>query len=319
MATQTTRATAPLKPASPTRKATAKPPADGTAPAKKAPATKAQSKKAAAKTPVGKQAPARKAVARRSPGAGPAISKASAPKNPIAKKTPAKQAPAARKAASARRGLSRGLGAAAAAPAGLPADFFSAYTGEPLSDADYAQAAQALGCEVAAIKAVAEVETKEAPFDAKNRPTILYERHIFARATVPPGKFNASHPDLSAKVGYGPGGYGTKDAQYGKLARAWTLDADAALKAPSWGKFQILGTNHRECGYATVGDFVKAMTVSEREHLRAFARFVAANPSMLKALRNLDWAGFAQRYNGPDYLKYKYDQKMAAAYSKFAG
>jgi hypothetical protein len=206
----------------------------------------------------------------------------------------------------------------APAAAALPADFFSAYTGATLSDADYATAAQALACEVAAIKAVADVESKESPFDPQNRPTILYERHIFAKHTVPKGKFNASNPDLSANTGYGPGGYGLKSAQYGKLARAYALDATAALKAPSWGKFQILGENHKPCGFATVQEFVKAMTISEREHLRAFAQFVVANPAMHQALRSKNWAAFAQRYNGPDYKKYRYDEKMAAAYARFA-
>ena len=282
-------------------------------PAKKAAAKAPAAKKVAAKKVAAKSAPAKKPAAKKSPAKKAAAK--SAPAKKVAVKAPAKKT----LAKAAPRGRSRGLGdAAAAAPATLPADFFSGYTGELLSDADYAQAAQALGCEVAAIKAVAEVESKESPFDAKNRPTILYERHIFARATVPPGKFNASHPDLSAKVGYGPGGYGTKEQQYGKLARALQLDPDAALKAPSWGKFQILGANHKACGHATVAAFVKAMTVSEREHLRAFVSFVAANPAMLQALRKKDWAAFALRYNGPDYAKFKYDKKMEAAYTRFA-
>lgn len=299
-------------------------------------ASESPAKKAAAKTSVAKKAAAKKA-APKAAAAKPAAAKSAATKKIATKKVATKTAAAdkvpveptaappasprkapAKKAAARRRAVSRGMANAVAVTAGLPDDFFDGYTGERLSEDDYAAAAQALGCQVAAIKAVAEVESKESPFDAKNRPTILYERHIFARATVPPGKFNASHPDLSAKAGYGPGGYGTKDAQYGKLARAYALDPEAALKAPSWGKFQILGINHKECGHASVTEFVKAMTVSEREHLRAFARFVAASSTRLKALRNLDWAEFARLYNGPEYAKFKYDQKMAAAYRKFA-
>lgn len=310
-------------------------PAATKAATKKVAATKTAAKKVAAKKlaaqPVAVKRPAAKKVAARAAVAKPVLAKKraaalaaqpAAPRKSAAKKAAASRPgvkQAATKTAAPQRPVSRGMPARAAAPAALPDDFFSAYTGERLSDADYAQAAQALGCEVAAIKAVAEVESRESPFDARNRPTILYERHIFAAATVPPGKFNDSHPDLSARSGYGPGGYGTKEQQYGKLARAHALDADAALKAASWGKFQILGSNHKACGHATVGEFVKAMTVSEREHLRAFAHFVAANPAMRQALRSLDWAAFAKRYNGPEYAKYKYDEKMAAAYRKFAG
>jgi hypothetical protein len=293
------------------KKTTAKAVAAKPAAAAPAAVKKAAAKKAAAKSAAAKPVAARKAAATKAAKPAP---------KPAAKPAAKKAAKKAGTRAAAPRPDGRALpAAAAAAPASLPDEFFSAYTGELLTEDDYVQAAQALGCEVAAIKAVAEVETRESPFDARNRPTILYERHKFAAATVPPGKFNDSHPDLSARSGYGPGGYGTKEQQYVKLARAYALDPDAALKAASWGKFQILGSNHKACGHATVAEFVKAMTVSEREHLRAFAHFVAANPAMRQALRNLDWAGFAKRYNGPEYAQYKYDQKMAAAHRKFAG
>ena len=285
---------------------------------KKAPARKAAVKKAPAKKVVAKKVAAPKAAAKK------VVVKNATAKQPSVKAAPAKKLAAkkapAKKVVPKKAAVSRDMPAAAApvATASMPGDFFSAYTGAPLTDADYAQAAQALGCEAAAIKAVAEVETRSAAFDSSNRPTILYERHIFAKCTVPPGKFNAAYPDISAVNGYGPGGYGTQSQQYGKLARAYQLDPDAALKAPSWGKFQILGTNHRECGYATVAEFVKAMTISEREHLLAFVKFVASSPARLQALRNKDWPGFALRYNGADYAKFAYDKKMAAAYAKFA-
>ena len=200
--------------------------------------------------------------------------------------------------------------------AGLPADFFAAHTGAPLTEAVFLQAAQALACEPAAVKAVAEVESRGAPFDRQSRPTILYERHVFARCTRPVGRFNASHPDLSAGKGYGPGGYGNSERQWERLAQAYALDPEAALKAASWGMFQILGENHRECGHATAAEFVRAMTVSQVEHLEAFVRFVASHRLRLQALRTLDWPTFARYYNGPEYAKFSYDRKMAEAYAR---
>lgn len=203
--------------------------------------------------------------------------------------------------------------------AGLPADFFAAHTGAPLTEAVFLEAAQALGCEPAAVKAVAEVESRGAPFDREGRPTILYERHVFARCTRPVGRFNGSHPDISASRGYGRGGYGNSAMQWQRLAQAWALDADAALKAASWGMFQILGENHRACGHDTVAGFVRAMTVSQVEHLQAFVRFVASHRLRLQALRTLDWATFARYYNGADYATFGYDRKMAAAYARHRG
>jgi hypothetical protein len=215
--------------------------------------------------------------------------------------------------APATRGASRGIESAT-----LPAGFFSAFTGAAVTEQDYADAAQTLGCEVAAVKAVAQVETAGASFDASRRPTILYERHVFSRSTVPTGKFDQASPDLSAAKGYPPGGYGTKDQQFVKLAQAFQLDPDAALKAASWGKFQILGENHKACGFATVAEFVKAMTTSESEHLKAFIRFMRADPRKLQAIREKNWAALAKLYNGSDYAKFKYDTKLAAAYAAHA-
>jgi peptidoglycan hydrolase-like protein with peptidoglycan-binding domain len=184
----------------------------------------------------------------------------------------------------------------------------------PLADGDFSTAAANLGCDVAAIRAVARVESSRKPFDDLGRPTILYERHLFDRLTG--GKFRAKHPDISNPE---PGGYGTFASQYSKMERAYAVDADAALKACSWGMFQILGQNHQAAGFGTVVEYVKAMCQTEAEHLKAFVSFVRANPSMNTALRNHDWAGFARRYNGPDFHKNNYDVRMADAFREARG
>jgi hypothetical protein len=296
----------------------------GSSPKKKAPGKKAVLRKKVA-APGRSAAPRKKSPSR----------KAAPAKKPVAPKKTAKAAPRrARRPAKApafinpqqqlakvldevwapsTRGASRGLEGPA-----LPAGFFSGYTGAALTEQDYADAAQTLGCEVAAVKAVAQVETAGASFDASNRPTILYERHVFSRNTVPPGKFDQASPDLSGAKPYPPGAYGPKSQQYVKLAQAFELEQDAALKAPSWGKFQILGENYKACGFASVADFVKAMTVSEAEHLQAFVRFLLSSPKRREAIRNKDWASFARYYNGPDYAKFQYDTKLAAAYAAHA-
>ena len=48
-----------------------------------------------------------------------------------------------------------------------------------LTEADYAAAAGRLGCSVAAIKAVAKVESKGSGFLPSGEPRILFERHVF--------------------------------------------------------------------------------------------------------------------------------------------
>jgi hypothetical protein len=180
-----------------------------------------------------------------------------------------------------------------------------------LSETDYSEAAALLGVEVAAIKAVSEVETKGKAFDELGRPRILYERHYFHRLTS--GKYSAKYAHISNARS---GGYGKFSAQYGKLEQAFNLDPNAALQSASWGRFQIMGKYFHEAGFSSVRKFVLAMTKSESEHLKAFVSFVNSSKTMLVALRKKQWAAFAAAYNGAGYKKNNYDKKMEEAYSR---
>lgn len=181
-----------------------------------------------------------------------------------------------------------------------------------LTDDDFCRAAKRIRCEVAAIKAVADTESRGQGFYADGFPVILYERHIFRKYTD--GKFNKSHPELS-----GPqGNYGKPGAnQRRKFSAAFELDPIAAMKACSWGKFQLMGFNWKVCGFSSVGDMIDAMKESEGRHLDGFVSFVKGN-RLDDEIREKDWAGFAYGYNGKGYKVNKYDTKMAAAYKKFA-
>lgn len=185
-----------------------------------------------------------------------------------------------------------------------------------LTEEDIVAAARVLGCSVAAVKAVVEVEAAGAGFLKDGRPKILFESHIFGRLTN--HRYEKHDPNISTRKWdrstYGPSGA----HQYSRLERAMKLDPDAALKSPSWGAFQILGQNHAMCGYATVQEFVAAMTESEGHHLLAFVRFCQSS-GLDNSLRKLDWARFARGYNGPGYAQNRYDVKLAAAYKKHGG
>ena len=188
-----------------------------------------------------------------------------------------------------------------------------------LTDADFARAAKALNVEVAAIRAVAEVEAAGAGFIADGRPAILYEAHIFHKET---GGKHAGAKDrrgvaLSSPT-WNQSLYGaTGAAQHNRYEDARKLNADAANKACSWGTFQILGQNFKACGFDNSQAFVDAMwTGGASAHLDAFVKFIQAN-KLDTALRNKQWATFARGYNGPGYAANKYDTKMAAAYSKW--
>lgn len=179
-----------------------------------------------------------------------------------------------------------------------------------LREDDFLAAARSLDCEVAAIKAVAEAESKRKAFSAPNTPTLLFEHRKFQKFTG--GRFDITNPDISNAE---RGGYGT-GSQAARFEEAAQLDEQAAKLSASWGMFQIMGFNFKAAGYGSVDDFVAAMGESPREQLRAFVNFVLADKVLAAALQQKDWAGFAARYNGPDYKSNNYDVNIQAAYER---
>ncbi|WP_108262760.1 N-acetylmuramidase domain-containing protein [Mangrovicoccus ximenensis] len=180
-----------------------------------------------------------------------------------------------------------------------------------ISEEAYQKAAEELDCDIAAIKAVAEVESRRAPFDGDGRPTILFERHKFRKYTG--GRFSQSHPVLSGPAG----NYGKFSEQWPKMLDALKLDEEAALKSASWGQFQIMGFNHELAGYSDVESFVEALVADVDNHLDAFVDFVLGC-DLDRHLRSLNWRKFALGYNGQNYRQNRYDEKMAAAYQQYA-
>jgi hypothetical protein len=189
-----------------------------------------------------------------------------------------------------------------------------------ITEADYEAAAAELGHGVTPkhMKASKKVEAPRGAFDDRGRSSILFERHVFSRNTTPKGRFNAHHPDLSAVSGYGPGGYGSFDSQYGKLERAYALDPEAAFEACSWGAFQVLGENATALGYASARAMAIELAKSEAAHLESYVRFIKVNGLAEKLGRCR--AGdpdscipFVQGYNGAGFRHFGYHVKFAEA------
>lgn len=190
-----------------------------------------------------------------------------------------------------------------------------------LTEEDFQLAAQLLDVEPAALKAVKEVESgRYGGFLPSGRPVILFEGHIFWKQL----KQNGKNPETYARGNedilypkWTKAHYKSGEAEYDRLEKARLIDRDAADASASWGMFQIMGFNHKACGENTVAGFVEMMCKSELHQLLLSARFIK-NSGMLFALQQKNWADFAKRYNGPAYAQNKYDQKLAAAYNKYA-
>jgi hypothetical protein len=195
-------------------------------------------------------------------------------------------------------------------------DFLLFNEEKSIQQSDFEEAAAIIGCEVAAIKAVAATETGSTGSFYKFQdwdfvPAILYERHYFHNLTG--GRYDESNQSISSRT---PGGYGQYVEQYPKLLKAYDLDAPAALKSASWGKFQIMGKNHKACGFDKVEDFILSISKSEKNQLKAFVNFILADSKLKKAIQKKDWLAFARIYNGPKQSGY--DHEMRRNYEEFS-
>lgn len=196
---------------------------------------------------------------------------------------------------------------------------------------DYRNAGARHGIEPAALHAFADVESASAGFGPDGRALILYEPHVFSRLTkgqwdgyapggvvlsyakwVPPGKRPPGcdfHPYQLDQTG-----------RWGLLAFAAELDFEAALKACSWGAFQILGQNHAVIGYASAWHMVVAFHENEKAHLDAALAFIEAN-GVKDAMRKGDWARVITVYNGPGQVKLylrKFTERLAERRKAYA-
>ncbi|MYM70528.1 DUF3380 domain-containing protein [Pseudoduganella sp. FT55W] len=188
-----------------------------------------------------------------------------------------------------------------------------------LTDADLVNAAELLGVQVAAVRAVNEVESVGQGMLPDGRPKILFERHVFWKRLeahgIDPAPIAAHKPAL---VSQERGGYQGGAAEYMRLAGAMLICEAAAYEACSWGAFQIMGYHWKDLGYESLAEFVAAMEESEAEQLGAFVRFIAQDAALLAALKARKWSTFAKLYNGPDYARNLYDAKLAQAYTKYS-
>lgn len=189
------------------------------------------------------------------------------------------------------------------------------FTGKalPLTDGDVRTTAGYLGCEIAAVRAVLQIEAAGKGFDSKGRPKMLFEPHVFWRELGPGASRDRAAKEGLAYSKWKAGAY-PKDS-YPRLSKAIAINRDAALRSASWNLGQVMGFNHKAAGFDDVVSFVEAMKHSEGAGLYAMARFIVSK-GLQRHLKARNWSSFAKGYNGSGYAKHNYHTKLAAAYAR---
>lgn len=192
------------------------------------------------------------------------------------------------------------------------AAFVDAFRGDTtlLAEAHIEAASVEYDVPAAHIGAVCDVEASGRGFDLSTKlPLILFEPHWFRKLTG--GKHDAAAPTVSHAYKARP--YPRSQSErWVQMTTATALDPSAALQSASWGLFQVMGFNHRLCGYDDPFTFALAMGAGEKWHLHAAMKFIRAKGA-LEALRFGRWEEFERLYNGVGGDKNPYDTKLAAA------
>ena len=177
----------------------------------------------------------------------------------------------------------------------------------------FEQAAREGNYEVAAIQATFIVEADSKWFEPDGvTPINRFEPHAY------PEKH---WPNLGFKTeGVAPwrASLAVKPSERKRMYEtAKRIDLEAAYRAASHAAPQIMGFNHKDAGYQSAGEMVRAMTGNKPEQVAAFSRLVRSW-GLDTALRSHDWLTFAKRYNGTGRPHY-YAAEIAKAYKKLAG
>lgn len=175
--------------------------------------------------------------------------------------------------------------------------------------------AQITGIDTVAVLAVWYVESSGAQFVA-NRAILRFENHKFykywGRANLAEfdrhfqfgghagidGKSHSKHRVRLTGTGPWMQFHGTQQREYEVFDLAARLGgAEAASLSASYGGPQIMGFNHRSCGYADANSMRLAFQADERWQVLGFFDFCNAN-RLLDLIAAHRWQAFSDAYNG---------------------
>jgi hypothetical protein len=145
-----------------------------------------------------------------------------------------------------------------------------------------------------------EVESGGRGFDEKTgKLMIQFESHIFSKATGIPRSTSNQYKWDENKVD-------VQSKEWEAFNEAFKINPEEAMKSTSWGLPQIMGFNHKQAGYESVGAMLDDFKKSELQQVIALIRFITANPKLYKAVLEGDYETISSIYNG------KFHRELAA-------
>jgi hypothetical protein len=139
-----------------------------------------------------------------------------------------------------------------------------------------------------------EVESGGRGFGDTGKLICQFEAHIFSKATkIPRSKDNNWAWDENLVE--------VQSKEWIAFNEAFSINPEEAMKSTSWGLPQIMGFNHKQAGYASVGDMLDDFKRSELQQVIALIRFITASTKLYKAVLGGDYETVASCYNGSQH------------------
>ena len=172
-----------------------------------------------------------------------------------------------------------------------------------IKEEEYKKLSEEFDIPVINIKKVVKVESGGQGFSKETGKIIIqFEPSWFKRKSpyTPSGKWSLNKVEKQT-------------AEWVAFNDAFLKDKNAAMESTSVGLMQVMGFHWKLLGFKSVGEMWDYAKVSESNQLRLGLLFIKSNNKMYKALKTSDWDTFAYYYNGAQYKKFDYANRLAKA------
>lgn len=155
------------------------------------------------------------------------------------------------------------------------------------------------------LRKVIAVESGGFGFDKKTGKILIqFEPHWFKRLFI---KWNSNLNVWQNNKVEG------QEQEWKAFNDAFSKNSKAAMESTSIGIPQIMGFHWKALGFESVGAFWDYMKESEDNQIKAMVKFIKLNKKMYSALITSNWEVFAYYYNGAQYKKFNYAERLRKA------
>ncbi len=172
-----------------------------------------------------------------------------------------------------------------------------------ITEEDYKKLSEEFGIPVTNIKKVVKVESGGQGF-AKDTGKIIiqFEPSWFKRKSpyTPSGKWSLNKVEKQI-------------AEWTAFNDAFSKDPKSAMESTSVGLMQVMGFHWKLLGFKSVNAMWDYAKENEVNQLRLGLLFIKSNLKMYNALKTGVWNIFAYYYNGAEYKKFNYAERLEKA------